>query len=46
MSSLEQRLQELGRELAFPPEPDLAATRAHAPAGRSRGGGSPSRRRS
>jgi hypothetical protein len=25
MSSLEQRLQELGRELAFPPEPDLAS---------------------
>ena len=25
MSSLEQRLQALGRELAFPPEPDLAA---------------------
>ena len=24
MSTLEQRLQELGRELAFPPEPDLA----------------------
>ena len=23
MSTLEQRLQELGRELAFPPEPDL-----------------------
>jgi hypothetical protein len=26
MSVLEQRLQQLGRELAFPPEPDLAAT--------------------
>src|SRR3954466_14389548 len=25
MSDLEQRLQALGRELAFPPEPDLAA---------------------
>ncbi|HEX3686147.1 MAG TPA: hypothetical protein VHU60_01075, partial [Gaiellaceae bacterium] len=25
MSSLEQRLQALGRELAFPPEPDLAS---------------------
>ena len=31
MSSLEQRLQALGRELAFPPEPHLDAT---APAGR------------
>lgn len=30
MSSLEQRLHELGRELAFPPRPDLAAT-ARAP---------------
>ena len=30
MTVLEQRLQELGRELAFPPEPDLAPTvRAH-----------------
>jgi hypothetical protein len=26
VSSLEQRLQELGRELAYPPEPDLVAT--------------------
>ena len=25
MSTLEQRLEELGRELAFPPEPDLAS---------------------
>ena len=25
MNVLEQRLQELGRELAFPPEPDLAS---------------------
>jgi hypothetical protein len=32
MSSLEQRLQALGRELAFPPEPDFAA-KGH-PAGR------------
>ena len=31
MSSLEQRLQELGRELAFPPEPDLARAARAAP---------------
>ena len=44
MSSLEQRLQELGRELAFPPEPDLVGDRAHGrqavpvAVGRARGG--------
>jgi hypothetical protein len=30
VSALEQRLQALGRELAFPPEPDLAAARPSA----------------